>query len=189
MNALTVSRSADQAGWCSGRETALKDIIPPDSAGAQSTSTTRPSAQPTLKLKKILVPIDFSRQSRKALHYACSFASIFGASVTLLYYLVPGHDLDDSDAHLILQKVVQEEGIDPALIEETVVSTGVAASHDIIRTARDVNADLVIISTHLYAGIMHTLFGRATTTTDLVALDAPCPVLIIHDGGHDFISE
>ena len=40
-----------------------------------------------LKVKKILVPIDFSECSEKALQYAIAFAEQFRASLTLLYVI------------------------------------------------------------------------------------------------------
>src|SRR5438477_12743128 len=42
-------------------------------------------ASSPFRLKKILVPIDFSECSRKALQYAIPFARQFEASLTLLY--------------------------------------------------------------------------------------------------------
>ncbi|MEO8429280.1 MAG: universal stress protein, partial [Verrucomicrobiota bacterium] len=45
---------------------------------------------PVFKLKKILVPVDFSQCSEKALQYAIPFARQFGATITLLN-VVPGY--------------------------------------------------------------------------------------------------
>src|SRR5262249_35602613 len=42
-----------------------------------------------LKLKKILVPTDFSKFSGKALRYATEFAQQFGASITLVHVVEP----------------------------------------------------------------------------------------------------
>src|SRR6266567_375548 len=42
-------------------------------------------APPPFKLTKILVPIDFSDCSKKALQYAVPFAKQFGATITLLH--------------------------------------------------------------------------------------------------------
>ena len=43
----------------------------------------------TLRLKKILVPIDFSPPSKNAFKYAVRFAEEFGGELTLLYVLEP----------------------------------------------------------------------------------------------------
>src|SRR4051794_16831256 len=48
----------------------------------------RPRHRP-LRLKKILVPIDFSPPSKNAFKYALRFAEEFGAELTLLYVLEP----------------------------------------------------------------------------------------------------
>lgn len=45
------------------------------------------SALPAFKLKRILVPIDFSDCSKKALGYAIPFAEQFGAELMLLHVL------------------------------------------------------------------------------------------------------
>src|SRR3954471_18271658 len=42
-----------------------------------------------LRLKKLLVPIDFSPPSKKAFKYAVRFAEEFGGELTLLYVLEP----------------------------------------------------------------------------------------------------
>src|SRR5262249_5287841 len=51
---------------------------------AQSLSTA-----PAFRLKKILVPLDFSDCSKKALQYAIAFARQFGAELTLLHVVEP----------------------------------------------------------------------------------------------------
>ena len=42
-----------------------------------------------LRLKKILVPTDFSETSKKAVQYALRFAEQFGCEVALLYVVEP----------------------------------------------------------------------------------------------------
>src|SRR5690349_20919719 len=44
-----------------------------------------PTTLPELKLKRILVPVDFSESSRKALHYAAPLAKQFKAEILLLH--------------------------------------------------------------------------------------------------------
>src|SRR5437870_635603 len=43
----------------------------------------------SIRLKNILVPVDFSDCSRKALRYAMAFAQQFEATLTLLYVVKP----------------------------------------------------------------------------------------------------
>jgi len=49
--------------------------------------TLPPISVPEVNLKRILVPIDFSGQSRKAMEYALSFARQFNAEVLLLHVI------------------------------------------------------------------------------------------------------
>src|SRR5437773_3165005 len=52
-------------------------------------ASTRTTAVPNLILKKVLVPVDFSEMSRKALLYAVSFAKQFRAEIVLLHVVEP----------------------------------------------------------------------------------------------------
>src|SRR5205823_10923024 len=75
----------------------------PTGAGHATQTEPRPAAQTRqaeraqtvdlapvmMKLKSILVPVDFSPPAQKALHYALSFAEQFGAKLTLLYVVEP----------------------------------------------------------------------------------------------------
>ena len=46
-------------------------------------------AQPSLRLKNILVPIDFSKSSQKAFEYALPLARQFEGEITLLHAIEP----------------------------------------------------------------------------------------------------
>src|SRR3982750_1703509 len=48
---------------------------------------------PLHRLKNILVPIDFSKESRKALEYAIPFAAQFGATLSLVHVIEPAPGL------------------------------------------------------------------------------------------------
>jgi nucleotide-binding universal stress UspA family protein len=43
----------------------------------------------SLSLRRILVPIDFSKNARRALRYAIPLAAQFGAHITLLHVVEP----------------------------------------------------------------------------------------------------
>src|SRR2546423_15281048 len=63
-----------------GRQTALRD---------QARPAKIESAPSRLQIKSILVPIDFSPSSKKALAYAIPFAEQFGARITVLHVVEP----------------------------------------------------------------------------------------------------
>jgi nucleotide-binding universal stress UspA family protein len=54
---------------------------------------------------------------------------------------------------------------------------------EIIRTAKEKNADLIVIGTHGRTGIDHMLFG---STAEKVVRKASCPVLTVRIAGKEF---
>ena len=154
---------------------------------------------PSLGIKSILVPIDFSAPSRKALDYAVPFAKQFGAKLTLLHVIepIPGPDFANSFPLMMendkvvatakgkLQMLVKQNAIDPKILERAVVSEG-RAFHEIARAAENLKADLIIISTHGYTGLKHALLG---STTERVVRHAPCPVLVVRENEREFVSQ
>lgn len=49
---------------------------------------------------------------------------------------------------------------------------------EVIETASEVDADLIIIATHGHTGVEHLLFG---STSEKVVRKAPCPVLTLRE--------
>jgi nucleotide-binding universal stress UspA family protein len=54
----------------------------------------------------------------------------------------------------------------------------------IAEAARNLNASLVVISTHGYSGIKRAVLG---STTERVVRTAPCPVLVVRENERDFV--
>ena len=54
---------------------------------------------------------------------------------------------------------------------------------EIIRTAKEKNADMIVIGTHGRTGIDHMLFG---STAEKVVRKSPCPVLTVRMAGREF---
>ena len=150
-----------------------------------------------LQMKSILVPIDFSAESKKALAYAVPFARQFGARLTLLHVSEPAAAPDFAKSFPLmmdsgriiaacrrqLQRVLKEQAIDPRLIEKTLVRQG-RSFHEIVEAARELKADLIIISTHGYTGFKRALLG---STTERVVQHAPCPVLVVREREREFV--
>jgi len=165
----------------------LVELSPEESQiPAQSVATT-----PVFKLQKILVPVDFSDCSQKALQYAIPFAKQFGAELVLLhvvepYSLVPEmvpYDFETTrDSRVELDALAGE--VAKTAHCQTSVRTG-TAHLEITAAARDLCADLIIISTHGHTGLTRKVFG---STTEKVVRYAPCPVLIVRERERDFVS-
>jgi nucleotide-binding universal stress UspA family protein len=145
-------------------------------------------------LKKILVPLDFSQTSLKALHYAVPFARQFGAKITLAHIakpplysaegLYPEH-LGPEQLISIKKDLqgVRDAAIPPDLPVDIVVRYG-HAFEDILAVAREIRADLLITTTHGYTGLKHMFLG---STAENVVRRASCPVLVVREVEHDFV--
>lgn len=148
-----------------------------------------------LKVNSILVPVDFSESSTKALDYAVSFAAQFGARLTLLYVVEPvatpdfaafplamENDKVAAAARKKLQSLCDTRRIAPGVVERLLVRQG-RAFHEIAAAARTLKSDLVIISTHGFTGVKHALLG---STSERVVRHAPCPVLVVRQRERQF---
>ena len=152
---------------------------------------------PLLHIKSILVPIDFSSSSKKALAYAIPFAEQFGAKLTLLHVVEPVATPDFANSSPLLmendkvmagckaklESLIKQEGIEPKIVEKTLVRQG-RSFHEITDAARTLKVGLIIISTHGYTGLKHALLG---STTERVVRHAPCPVLVVREAEHEFV--
>lgn len=141
-----------------------------------------------VKVGEILVPIDFSEASTKALEYATSLAAQFGGRLTLLNVVEPVYYPDLAYTPLLMENdkivqaaerelsaVVARNGIPETLLRKTLVRTG-KAFHEITEAARTLKVDLIIIATHGRSGITRALLG---STTERVVRHAKCPVLVV----------
>ena len=147
-----------------------------------------------LRMQKILVPLDFSKASRKALKYAVPFAEQFGAKIVLLHVVepvvYPATDLgylaiDETmliDSAKKTMNHLAKSAIKPRLLERTLVRTG-KPHQEIVATARGMKVDLIIITTHGYTGLKHAMLG---STAERVVRHAPCPVLTVREHEHEF---
>jgi universal stress protein A len=153
---------------------------------------------PRLQLQSILVPTAFSAPSLKALRYAAALAAQFGAKLTLLNVVEPIGPTPDfaynplvldnetvtATAKEQLQRLLERQGIDVALVENTLVRHGVPFN-EISGAASKVKADLIVIATHGYTGLKHVFLG---STAERVVRHAPCPVLVVREGEREFLT-
>jgi nucleotide-binding universal stress UspA family protein len=150
----------------------------------------------SLRLKKILVPVDFSPPSKNAFKYAVRFAEEFGGELTLLYVLEPASmtgymaipeatafvEGDIVAAGKNLQSLigsVRDRKIDRPHWK---VRAGLP-SHEIVEVAKEMDVDLIVIATHGYTGWKHFCIG---STAERVVRAAPCPVLVVREKEHEF---
>ena len=155
--------------------------------------------QVRIRLSRILVPVDFSEPSLKALHYAIRFAEQFGAEIILQHVMEPivypselGYAADEipmlSEQALVKsagERLVKlaREAVRPPLRVQTVISIG-SPFHEITALAKERNVDLIMVTTHGYTGLKHVLMG---STAERVVRHAPCPVLTVRQHEHEFV--
>ena len=147
-------------------------------------------ALPVFKLRRILVPVDFSHCSKKALKYAIPFAEQFDAELTLLH-LVQRH-VESAEALVVPIESVEEIQKDletlRATIGDAVPSRALVRMGDpaigIIAVAKELKIDLIILSTHGRTGLERVLLG---STAEKVVRHAGCPVLIVREHEHEFV--
>ena len=163
----------------------------PDRVSAKSERTE--FVVPILKLNSILVPIDFSRISQKALDYAVPLAKQFGAKITLLHAIEPppysidltyvpmGEGFPTGPMKKELDALAKKV-IEPELLKDVIVEVG-TAFEVITNVARDFKADLIVITTHGRTGLKHVFMG---STAERVVRHAPCPVLVVREHEHAF---
>src|SRR5512140_1072929 len=163
----------------------------PRAARARVTETRSATAkEPTLGLRSILVPIDFSIHSKNALKYAIPLAEQFGASLHLVFVVEPTvYPADLGFGQVVLPGIEEElrdKGAEElqALIEREigsrvqascVVRTG-SPHQEILSEAEEKGVDMIVVATHGHSGVEHMLFG---STADRIVRHAKCPVLTI----------
>jgi universal stress protein A len=157
------------------------------------------AAEPTIRLAKLLVPVDFSVESKNALRYAGAFAHHFGASLTLLHVLAPIVCTADfgygpvttcrpdqealKKARARLRTLGKKIGV-PQAKPLVLVRTGTAET-EIVEAARELETDLIIMGTR---GNCQPPQPATSNTAESVLRDAPCPVLLVRKKEHEFVS-
>lgn len=153
-------------------------------------------------MKKILVPTDFSPNSKNALHIAAEIAVKNGAAIELLHanvatiYSMPlseyamtedyGTDQEyDESAARALEKMKFELYDNPAFAKLKVdIRVEEGYLHSCIRNvAAEDGVDLVVMGTKGASGMQEFLVG---SNTEKVIRTAPCPVLAIPEGIKNF---
>jgi universal stress protein A len=146
---------------------------------------------PAFKLKQILVPVDYSPCSKKALEYAVPFAKQFDAELILLHVLqttppmleMPPVDVETvEDAKKELDEL--QETLQDAVRSSKVLRLG-SPHIEIIAAAKELGSDLIILSTHGRSGLERVLLG---STAEKVVRHAGCPVLVVREHEHEFIA-
>ena len=133
-----------------------------------------------ISFKKVLIPIDFSDWSKRALG-ACS--TMFAGNEPMAFHFVfvlrapsdyaPLAQGRTREMHEQLQEFVSEFTHQGEHVTHVEILTGQPAMA-LCKYARDHECDLIAMATHGRTGLAHMLIG---STAEQVVRHAPCPVL------------
>ena len=142
------------------------------------------------RLRKILVPVDFSVCSKKALCYAAPFARQFGAELTLIFVIQnysPTLELADLDPTAEAKGELEDlrKSVSHLVPTQTVLRRG-EPYREIIRAASELQIDLIILSTHGRSGMARMVLG---STAETVVRHAGCPVLVVRENEREFVTQ
>lgn len=152
-----------------------------------------------IQLKRILTATDFSEHSQVALKYTAAFCEAFGAEAILCHvlenpdflsqyppvgetYFPPNFvELHEKQARIQCEQVLAAVGLSHARVLLKHGNPYV----EIVRAAREEGADLIIVGTHGRGPVAHIILG---SVAERIVRAAPCPVLTVRSGEHEFVA-
>jgi universal stress protein A len=147
--------------------------------------TATPRIKP-MKLRHILVPIDFSQTSHRALDFAIPMADQFSARISLLHVIEPIiypqevgpiaiSEVRLADSALKELTALAKKSVPAANLNKVLTRTGLPY-REITDAARELKVDLIILTTHGHTGFTRVLLG---STAERIVRHATCPVLTV----------
>ncbi len=136
--------------------------------------------------KTVIVAIDGSEHSKKALHYAQELADRFNATLCLVHAFPHTSDLlayDDFEKLISQRKAAGQEILDEArhilgktrfTVEEELLEGPEAEA--ILTVAKAYKADLIVMGTRGRSSLEGLIFG---SVSNKVVHLAPCPVMVV----------
>lgn len=143
---------------------------------------------PSLRLRTILAPVDFSERSLKALDIAVSLARQFGAEIILLHVkdtIIPPTRYESASIRRLRREVWLDGKRQLAALASKRVKPRVSVRHHvaqgspyavIVEFAAKSRADLIVMASEGRTGLRRVLIG---SVAERVVRHAGCPVLIV----------
>ncbi|WP_028295502.1 universal stress protein [Olivibacter sitiensis] len=150
----------------------------------------------TYKLRHILIAVDNSAYSEKAVQYGFDLAVSLKARVTLIHVIDPPtansyggmdpimgsqtafipelNEIQEENSKELLDNLKKRWTDDDSLVN-TVSKIG-QPKNEILETAQEISADLIVLGTHGRTGFDHFISG---SVSESVARHSVCPVLIV----------
>jgi nucleotide-binding universal stress UspA family protein len=147
--------------------------------------------------KELVVPTDFSEHSLRAVDYGVEIGEKFSSHITIVYVIEPllqaadltwttvdFEELNKAHKQTAEKQLAEiaEERVPKDLDCDTEILFG-KPFVEILKFAKEENADLIVMATHGRGAISHILMG---STAEKVVRKAPCPVLTVKHPKHLF---
>jgi nucleotide-binding universal stress UspA family protein len=143
-----------------------------------------------IEVNKVLVAVDFSKESQLAAKFAVSIAHEYKAKLYVIHVVTPlpsslGAEVPDFDSFQRqyierfgedLKRVIPEK-IKRIIEVEEILEVG-EPYHMIVEKAKELDVDIIVLATHGRTGISHILLG---SVAERVIRHAPCPVFAIRN--------
>ena len=157
----------------------------------------RMKRRPFSGYRRILWPTDLSRLAKTALPHVSQLVAGSKGELAILHVLptvtaymfpeIAGSAWDQIDranrsiGKRKLDRITNEiKAAHPELRVQSVLAEGVVFD-EVLRTARRLRCDLIVLATHGRTGLKHVLLG---SVAENVVRRAPCPVLIVRPRGY-----
>jgi manganese transport protein len=153
-------------------------VVLPETAGAEAAA---------LVYQRILVPLDHTSLDRQAVSHAAAMARLHGGCVFLLHVeegvtsQVYGQDSSTAEVEAgeqYLERIAQSLR-DQGVTVETAISHSPSPRKEIVRYAREIHPDLIIMGAHGHGGLKDLIFGN---TINPVRHSLQLPMLIVRPG-------
>lgn len=141
------------------------------------------------RFARVLIPMDLSPKSHRGLRYAMQLPPTMAGRIWLIYVqpsdsflsgvdtnpLVQSNEAACQSEQHVLEKILRKE-VPPSRRGGTRVRIG-SPDHEIVKAARELDINLIIMTTHGYHGLRHLLHP---SVSERVVRNAPCPVLTVN---------
>jgi glycine betaine transporter len=148
----------------------------------------------TAAVTRILVPVDFSPHSERAVQYAATLADRLGASLKLIHVVEDPYasgawssEVFTPNIPELLDTLIADSRRRLAALKEVLVRDGQRAEIEVIKGnsadsivehAKEGRFDLIVMGTHGRRGVAHAILG---SVAERVVRTAGCPVLTVRD--------
>jgi universal stress protein A len=150
-----------------------------------------------IAIERVMVPVDFSRESMLAAKFAASIAKQYHSRLYMFHVLEPLHasvqaEIPDlkafeqrrNDSALEDLRRMIPQAVRESLQVEEILEVGRPTYHFIVERAKALEIDVIVIATHGRSGLAHMLLG---SVAEKVIRYAPCPVFVIRNPADKYV--